>query len=1344
MAHLSKLESLDGNNYKRWAQKLLMFFEQLDIDYVLFSDCPTAITATADSNSPSAAVIKQNEDKILKYEKDNKTVRFHLLNLMTNNLFDLFMVHKSSKLIWEALEKKYGADDAGKQKYVVGKWLAFQMVDDKPVMDQVHVYENLCADVLNEDMKICEVFQANVLLEKFPPSWREFRNNLKHRKEFLSLQDLISHMRIEEANRIKDNQDSVLVNVTKANLVESAAAPGSDKFKGKGKKVFNKGKKQGKVNKPSGKIQKKTFVCYVCGKPDHKAYQCPQRQGSVQKEPPQANLAVSDEVIAAVVVEANLVENRSDWILDTGASRHFCSNKELLHDFQDATGGECVYMGNAATAGVLGHGKVTLKLTSGKTLSLSNVLYVPTMRRNLVSGALLNKAGLKIVFEADKVVMTRGGEFVGKGYLSGGLFILNVASSVSAINKTVCGSAYIAESLNLWHGRLGHVNVASIKRLRTLELIPNLSSTEFSKCPICVEAKFTKKPCKTVTQRTTQLLELVHTDLADFQNTRSRGGKFWYISFVDDYSRFTKLYLLKTKSEAGEAFLKYKAEVENQLDRKIKRVRSDRGREYENFSWNDHCEKLGIIHELSAPYVPQQNGIAERKNRSLKNMMNAMLVSSGLPDEMWGEAVLSACHVLNRVPHKRLDKTPYELWKGYPPNLSFLRVWGCLAKVGLPDYKKSNIGPKTFDAVFIGYAHAAYRFMSLSDRSICEYRDAEFFEHVFPLKKGDVASVPSCSSPAVDLSTCSTHDVLPTCDTPADLTLSSSSVDMHASSSSVVDEPRRSKRPRVAKDFGSDFVTAFLSESSCVDLLSDELVYAFMIEEDPKTFDEAMRSVDASFWKEAIKSELDSIVSNSTWELTDLPKGSKTIDSKWIFKKKLRPDGTIERFKARLVIRGFTQRKGLDYFDTYSPVTKIATIRTLLALAAIHDLVIHQMDVKTAFLNGDLEEEIYMSQPEGFVVLGQEDKVCKLRKSLYGLKQAPKQWYEKFDSTVVSNGFIVNNSDSCVYSKLIGSDCVIICLYVDDMLIFGNNLKVVNDTKLFLSSKFEMKDLGEADVILGVRLKRVSGRISLSQSHYVEKVLKRFNSFDVVPVSSPYDSSIHLTKNLGESVSQSEYAKIIGSLMYLMNCTRPDIAYAVSRLSRYTHNPSNEHWSALHRLLRYLKGTVDFCLHYSKFPAVLEGFCDANWVSGNDEISSTSGYVFTLGGGAISWKSSKQTCIARSTMESEFIALELAGQEAEWLRNLLFDVPLWGGQSSPVSLHCDSQAAIGVAKNSVYNGKKRHIRIRHGVVKQLLKNGVISLDYVRSERNLADPFTKGLSRRVVLESSRGMGLKPIS
>ena len=312
----------------------------------------------------------------------------------------------------------------------------------------------------------------------------------------------------------------------------------------------------------------------------------------------------------------------------------------------------------------------------------------------------------------------------------------------------------------------------------------------------------------------------------------------------------------------------------------------------------------------------------------------------------------------------------------------------------------------------------------------------------------------------------------------------------------------------------------------------------------------------------------------------------------------------------------------------------------------------------------------------------------------------------------------MNESDRCVYNKFPGDSGVIICPYVDDMLILGTDMDVGKSTKDLLSSNFDMKDLGEADVILGIKIIRNSEVITLSQSHYVEKVLKKFNHFDCDPVRIPYDPSIHLKKNKGSPIAQSEYAKIIGSVMFLMNCTHPDIAYAVSRLSRYIHNPAYEHWNALTHLLRYLKGTMNLGLTYTGHLTVLEGYCDANWISDNDETNSTSGYVFTLGGGAISWKSSKQTCNARSTMESEFVALEKAGTEAEWLRNLLVDILKWDKPLPSISLHCDSQAAIACARNKIYIGKKRHIRLRHNIVRQLISNGVIAMEFYGQKKIL--------------------------
>ena len=642
------------------------------------------------------------------------------------------------------------------------------------------------------------------------------------------------------------------------------------------------------------------------------------------------------------------------------------------------------------------------------------------------------------------------------------------------------------------------------------------------------------------------------------------------------------------------------------------------------------------------------------------------------------------------------------------PSYKYLRVWGCLAKVAVPPPKKVRIGPKTIDCIFIGYAHnsAAYRFLvyesnipDIHQNTIMESRNASFFEDVFPYGSKEK---PSSSKRVLE----TIHENSQDEDTDGEV------------------EPRRSKRARTEKSFGPDFLT-------------------YMLEGEPQTYKEAMNSMESLMWKEAIKSEIDSILHNHTWELVDLPSGCKPLSSKWIFKRKRKVDGSIDKYKARLVIKGYRQTEGLDYFDTYSPVTRINSIRMVLAIASLKDLEVHQMDVKTAFLNEDLNEEIYMEQPEGFSAPRQEMKVCRLVKSLYGLKQAPKQWHEKFVNVMLSHGFKINECDKCVYVKDDEHGYVIVCLYVDDMLIVGSDDKMITSTKNMLNSRFDMKDMGLADVILGIKIKRTSDGLVLSQSHYVDNILGKFDKDNSGIARTPVDVTLYFSKNKGESVAQVEYSRGIGSLMYLMSCTRPDIAYAVNKLSRYMSNPGALHWQGIMRVLKYLRFTRDYGLHYTRYPAVLEGYSDANWISNDKDSKSHSGYVFTLGGAAVSWKSSKQTFIARSTMESEFIALDKCGEEAEWLRHFVEDIPRWPKPVPPICIHCDSQSTIGRAQNSMYNGKSRYIRRRHNTIKQKLSTGVISIDYVKSKDNIADPLTKGLNRELVEKSSKGMGLKPV-
>nr|GEU39416.1 hypothetical protein [Tanacetum cinerariifolium] len=310
-----------------------------------------------------------------------------------------------------------------------------------------------------------------------------------------------------------------------------------------------------------------------------------------------------------------------------------------------------------------------------------------------------------------------------------------------------------------------------------------------------------------------------------------------------------------------------------------------------------------------------------------------------------------------------------------------------------------------------------------------------------------------------------------------------------------------------------------------------------------------------------------------------------------------------------------------------------------------------------------------MKQPEGFVMPGNEHKVCKLVKSLYGLKQTPKQWHQKFDEVVLSSGFHLNQSDKCVYSKFDNfGEGVIICLYVDDMLIFETDQNQVDKTNKFLSSRVSMKDMGEATVILGINIKRENKGIVITESHYIEKILKKFNREDCSPVSTSIDPVEKLMPNTGKPIDQLECSRAIGCLMYAMTSTRPNITYVVGRLSRFTSNPSRQHWKAITRVFKYLKGTKDYGLSYVGYPSVLEGYSDASWINHVEDSASTSGWVFLLWGGAISWAFKKQTCITSSTMEYEFVALAAAGKEAKWLRNLINEISIWPKQISPISI----------------------------------------------------------------------------
>nr|CAE02261.2 OSJNBb0058J09.8 [Oryza sativa Japonica Group] len=1102
-------DKFTGVHFKRWQIRVTLWL--------------TAIKCFWVSTGKPEGVLTAEQQK--QFEEATTLFVGCILSVLGDRLVEVYMHMTDAKELWDALNTKFGATDASNDLYIMEQFHDYKMADNRSVVEQAHEIQTMAKELELLKCVLPDKFVAGCIIAKLPPSWRSFGTALKHKRQEYSVEGLIASLDVEEKAREKDAASKGDGGQSSANVVHKAQNKSKGKYKAQQTTNFKKQKKNN--NNPNQDER----ICFVCGQVGHLARKCPQRKGM---KAPAGQTSKSANVTIGNTGDGsgygNLptvfsVNQSTNWWVDTGAN---------------VARGSTVLMGNGSHASVHGVGTVDLKFTSGKIVQLKNVQHVPSIDRNLVSGSRLTRDGFKLVFESNKVVVSKHGYFIGKA---------------------------------------------------------------------------TRKPHKAAEERNLAPLELLHSYLCEMNGVLTKGGKRYFMTFIDDATRFCYVYLLKMKDEALDYFKIYKAEVENQLDRKIKRLRSDRGGKFFSNEFDLFCEEHGIIHERTPPYSPESNGIAERKNRTLTDLVNAMLDTAGLPKAWWGEALLTSNHVLNRVPNRNKDKTPYEIWIGRK-TITFL-----FAHMGV-----------------LGESQFKSEVPDMHVGTIMESRDAIFFESFFPMKDTHSGS----NQPS---------EIIPSSITPPEQTEHTHEL---VSEEDVSEAPRRSKRQRTAKSFGDDFTV-------------------YLVDDTPKSISEAYASPDADYWKEAVRSEMDSIVANGTWEVTERPYGCKPVGCKWVFKKKLRPDGTIEKYKARLVAKGYTQKEGEDFFDTYSPVARLTTIRVLLSLAASHGLLVHQMDVKTAFLNGELDEEIYMDQPDGFVVEGQEGKVCKLLKSLYGLKQAPKQWHEKFDKTLTSTGFAVNEADKCVYYRHGGGEGVILCLYVDDILIFGTNLEVINDVKSFLSQNFDMKDLGVADVILNIKLIRGENGITLLQSHYVEKILNRFGYIDSKPSPTPYDPSLLLRKNKRIARNQLEYSQIIGSLMYLASATRPDISFAVSKLSRFTSNPGDDHWRALERVMRYLKGTVELGLHYTGYPAVLEGYSDSNWISGVDEIKATSGYVFTLGGGAVSWRSCKQTILTRSTMEAELTALDTATVEAEWLRDLLMDLPVVEKPVPAILMNCDNQ-----------------------------------------------------------------------
>ena len=465
--------------------------------------------------------------------------------------------------------------------------------------------------------------------------------------------------------------------------------------------------------------------------------------------------------------------------------------------------------------------------------------------------------------------------------------------------------------------------------------------------------------------------------------------------------------------------------------------------------------------------------------------------------------------------------------------------------------------------------------------------------------------------------------------------------------------------------------------------------------------------------------------------LVYLPEGRKAIDCRWVFKIKYNADGSVERHKARLVAKGYSQEPGLYYEETFSPVAKYTSIRSLLAISNQLDLEVHQMDVSTAFLNGELQEEIYMTQPQGYAKDGEEELVCKLNKSIYGLKQSSRCWNNTIDQFLKSSGYSQSNSDPCLYVKREGDDIMLIAVYVDDLIPASNNTQMLSREKAALKDRFKMKDLGVIRYCLGIEVERDRSKkyMKLHQSKYLLNLLKKYGMEECKPVATPIEQGTKLLLNEGEPVNTKEYQALIGGLIYAVTATRPDLALAVGLVSQFCANPSAEHWKAAKHILRYVKGTINYGIIFDgneEDIVELSGYVDADWGSNPNGRKSQSGYLFKLCGGTISWASKKQKVVALSSTEAEYVAASLACQEAVWLRALLGEIGF--DQTQPTVIKEDNQGTIALSKNPKYHPRTKHIDIKYHFVRDKVLNKEVPLEYCPSEEMVADLLTKPLGK----------------
>src|SRR5262245_7803220 len=1084
-----------------------------------------------------------------------------------------------------------------------------------------------------------------------------------------------------------------------------------------------------------------------------------------------------------------------DWLADSATTSHVTYQRDAFTSYVPTTDLSVTGIGGRV-ANIAGRGTVDLISTcNGKKykLRLQDVLHIPDQKYNLISLGRWDAAGGQYNGGKGRLVLTnREGKQVAEGKKMGKhLYKMSLTTDRkgrSTSTTTSDGSTtFLGQEKGLswetWHKRFGHVGYPSLQKLYERNMVDGFNvNTHTTKpdCVACTEAKQHVEPFPKHTSRQEEPGGLTHIDLWGKYAIRSINGNQYYLLFVDDSRRYVTVNFLKEKTEAAQGVINYLAHLITQ-GRTPKAIQIDRGKEFVNEKLDKWCKNKGIDIRLTAPYSPSQNGVAERMNRTLVELGRAMLTAQDLPEFLWEYAILHAAYLRNLSYTKRLETlTPYQGWHKRKPNVSHLREFGAPVWILLQGQKEDRkMLPKSKRRSYMGYDEGskAVKYYNAETGKVLTSRNYRHLNLPQEQEEPEITTLPphddqlkgEQSSGRKEMGVTGSDDL--TRDLEPIIT-DSDDITRHPDISGETDKPpERARRKRKRTD---DFLTEdvdvnaprktrgirtdykLLTKSFPVEMddtdddeedifIATDEAFAIIAGDELTTLREAKASTDWPEWTVAMNEELAMLQEKGTWKLVQKPPGVTPLNNKWTFVKKRNKEGSVIRFKARLVVKGCGQRYGHDYVETFSPVVRMETLRAILALVPILDLQVQQMDVKGAYLNGILQEKVYMRQPEGYG--DGTDRVCELIKTMYGLKQSGREWNRQFHERITGHGYRRLLSDPCVYVRRNDQEVGIITVWVDDLLLFATSPSAMQHMKNSLTAEWEVTDLGQPSKIVGIEITLQNQSVTISQTKYIENILEREGMDDANPVGMPMDPHIKLEPNPEhhEPNRSNTFAQRLGELSFLSTSTRPDIAYAVNRLAAYTANPSVQHYTALKRILRYLAGTKNLGIKYTKSQTnneqnnLFHDYSDSGFANADDG-KSISGYVYLASGGAITWRSKKQTIIALSSTEAEYIALSEAGREACWLRNLYGELGF--RQQHPTILKGDNEGSCDMTENPQFHQRSKHIALKHHWIRQHVDIKTLDIERIRDADQTADALTKALPNPTFARHVEEMGLRP--